>query len=598
MYSKDAKGILRKIRARDGISLLLSFVVVLFFSIVVMRILLLEKSREMGSLLVEMYASGEENLIKYCGGQKPAHIKMSLPEGFSIYVCDKNGKLLYYGGSKKQSYQELQMYGNEMWGTLHEAKDEEFIENQKDIKGNVCCVYGKRLSNDEFVMLTISEKGVFSQMGVFCGWVVGIILFSGVVLFALVVRSMEDVMRNEERQKERLTLDVENAKFASKAKSEYLSNMSHDIRTPMNAILGMTEVAAMHIDDKGRVMDALDKIKSSGNHLLGLINSVLDISKIESGKVSLVQTEFNLASCIESLVSLFYVQVKQKNLEFRVDMDGLEHKEVIGDFQRLQQVFINIVGNAVKFTPDGGKLRCFIRELPSEIDGCGQFEFVFEDTGIGMEQEFIAKIFEPFERAPDTGVSIIEGSGLGMSIARKNVRMMGGSIQVKSVLGKGSKFTVRVHLKLNDTHKTDSQKYVENEATLPEKKTYFGRKVLLVEDNRVNIEVARELLCATGIEVDVVQNGQEAVEKVRAMPKSTYDLIFMDVQMPVKNGYDATKEIRSTKRADLKEIPILAMTADAFADDVEKAMKAGMNGHIAKPVDIEKLNEALGKWMV
>lgn len=413
------------------------------------------------------------------------------------------------------------------------------------------------------------------------------------------IRSLDDVIRGEERQRERLQIAAANAEIASKAKSEFLSSMSHDIRTPMNAILGMAEVAAMHIDDKNRVKDALDKIKSSGKYLLGLINNILDMSRIESGKITLTETAFNLAKSIEDLLSLFYVQMKQKHLELNLNMDGLKQKEVIGDAQRLQQVFVNIMGNAVKFTPDGGKLGLCVRELPSEIEECGQYEFVFEDTGIGMEQEFMDKIFEPFERAEDSRVGLIEGSGLGMSIVQNSVHMMGGNIKVESMPGKGSRFTVKMHLKLNRKKASDLLKCTKNESepASSKERDFTGKKVLLAEDNGVNIEVARELLGVVGIEVDVVVNGQEAVDKVRAMPPQTYDLIFMDVQMPVKNGYDATREIRSSKRDDLKQIPVIAMTADAFEEDVAKAMKVGMNGHISKPVDMLKLNHTLEEWI-
>lgn len=542
------------------------------------------------------------------------------------------------------------------------------------------------------------------------------------------IRSIENVLRKEEAQRELLALAAQRAEEANRAKSDFLSNMSHDIRTPMNAILGMTAIAAMHIDDKDRVADALNKITLSGKHLLGLINNVLDMSKIESGKVSLTENEFNLSDAIEGLVSLFHTQVAAKKLELKVNTVAVEHENVIGDEQRLQQIFVNIMGNAVKFTPEGGEIRLSITEKTSKVIDRGCYEFVFEDTGIGMEKDFIDQIFEPFARAADTRTTRIEGTGLGMPIAVNIARMMGGDIQVESKLGQGSKFTVTIYLKINYITQEDLQALVslpvlvvddeeaacisaceilnslkmqaeyvlngdaavariskahedredfsvvildwkmpgkdgvetareirkvagddipiiilsaydwadiEQEATLvgvnafiekplfksrmthvlkdvlgirnqEEKESeldsfrehdYSGKRVLLVEDNELNIEVASELLEIVGLKVETAYNGEEAVEKVSEKPAGYYDLIFMDIHMPIMNGYQATAAIRASERKDLKEIPIIAMTADAFVDDVKRAKEAGMNGHIAKPVDIAKLEKAMEEWI-
>lgn len=544
----------------------------------------------------------------------------------------------------------------------------------------------------------------------------------------LAIRSIENMLRQEEAQRELLSLAVQQAETANRAKSDFLSSMSHDIRTPMNAILGMTAIALLHIDDKERVVDALNKISLSGKHLLGLINSVLDMSKIESGKISLTEEEFNLSDSVEKLLTLFHTQLLAKNLGLKANIAVIEHENVIGDDQRLQQIFVNIMGNAIKFTPEGGTITLNIREKKSEISGHGCYEFIFEDTGIGMEKEFVERIFEPFSRAADSRTTRIEGTGLGMSIAVNIARMMGGDIQVESELGKGSKFIVTVYLKINHITQEDLQKFamlpvlvvddeetacenaceilssldmyaeyvlngddavarlkeahqenadfsvvildwqmpekdgvetareirkvlgaeipiiilsaydwseIEQEATLAgvnaflekplfksrlihvlkevlgvhgeERKIselesfrecdYVGKRVLLVEDNELNIEVAGELLDMIGLKVDMAHNGKEAVEKVSEQPAGYYDMIFMDIQMPVMNGYEATAAIRSMERQDLKEIPIVAMTADAFADDVKKSIKAGMNGHIAKPIDIAKLEKMIKEWM-
>ncbi len=658
-------------------------------------------------------------------------------EEFSFYVCDNQGKLLYYSSNKGNSYKGYQEDINKIWkGICKEGEEPGF--QRKKFGGEDCRLFCRKLNDGCIAVMTIPEEACFSKMAVFFGISAGCLgvcsgaavlvvqmhkqeqhirgkgkkrrkrrhfaelyentvksaaslcqamyyvdltegtycrvypdmgendgsvkqtanLFLGQTIHeedrkelesyvsterirkelkeqdkieikyrhktgndvyewcllsitaakwrdgipeaaAAVIRNVDAVIRCGEEQREQLQRRVLHAETANKAKSEFLSSMSHDIRTPMNAILGMAEVAAMYIEDRDRVTDALDKIKNSGKHLLGLINCVLDMSKIESGRITLEETEFNLADIIEEVLALFCIQMKQKNLELCVNLDGLKQKEVIGDAQRLQQVFVNIMGNAVKFTPDGGTLGLCICELPSETEEYGYYEFIFEDTGIGMEQAFVDKIFEPFERAEDSRVSVIEGSGLGMSIVRNSVRMMGGDIKVESTLGKGSKFTVGVHLKQNWKNRAGLPQCERNRSELASsrEKEFAGRRVLLVEDNVVNIEVGRELLGAAGIETDVAVNGQEAVEKMRTMPAESYDLVLMDVQMPVKNGYDAAREIRASRREDLKQIPIIAMTADAFRDDVEKAIKSGMNGHISKPVDTIKLNHVLKEWI-
>ncbi len=545
---------------------------------------------------------------------------------------------------------------------------------------------------------------------------------------ALTVRSIDEMIHKEEEQKEMLMLAAERAESANLAKSDFLSRMSHDIRTPMNAILGMTAVAEMHIDEKDRVLDALGKITVSSKHLLGLINEVLDMSRIESGKVSLTENAFSLSDTMDSLLTVFHAQMKIKNLELHMEIERLEHEEVIGDEQRLQQIFMNIMGNAIKFTPEGGKISIHIEEKNSHIAGSGYYQFTFEDTGIGMEEKYIHTIFEPFSRAADSRVGKIEGTGLGMTIAVNIARMMNGDIQVESTLGKGSRFIVTVYLKLNDVTQADIDAFaalpvlvVDDEETacesacemlkslhmeaeyvldgetavkrvteagaegkdfavvildwkMPEKdgletakeirrtvgkeipivilsaydwpdieteamnvgvnafiekplfksrlikvlkdvlglhegekpvtalesfqqQDFSGRRVLLVEDNELNIEVAAELLDIVGIQVEQALNGQIATECVLEKDPGYYDLIFMDIQMPVMNGYEAAAAIRSSGREDLKNIPIIAMTADAFANDIRKAEEVGMNGHISKPVDIEKLEETLHRWI-
>ena len=545
------------------------------------------------------------------------------------------------------------------------------------------------------------------------------------VLYA--VQDVTELKTKEYQAREALKSAFEAAEAANRAKSEFLSRMSHDIRTPMNAIMGMTTVAAMHIDDKERLLDCLNKITTSSRHLLALINDVLDMSKIESGNLTLTEEPFSLSDMSDSLLTIMHPQIKAKEQHLNMSISKIEHEDVIGDTLRLRQVLVNLMSNAVKFTPEGGTIGLSIRELESKAKGMGYYEFVFSDNGIGMEQEFVDHIFEPFARSRTSEHEKIEGTGLGMPIARNIVRLMNGDITVKSEVGKGSEFIVRVYLKIQDVDISDTTSLgdlrvlvadddkdaVENtceildsigmqptgvlngteavaKATeyheqnkdffaiildwkMPDKNgvetareirqrvgddvpiiilsaydwseieqearsagvnafiakplfrsrliyvlkslvgdapedadteidlfrqnTYNGKRVLLVEDNELNREIAKELLTIIGVEVDMAVDGKQAVDVITSKPENYYNLIFMDIQMPNMNGYQATEAIRASGRQDLKDIPIVAMSADAFSDDIQHAHRAGMNDHVAKPVEIAKLSEALKKWL-
>ena len=543
-----------------------------------------------------------------------------------------------------------------------------------------------------------------------------------------VLYAIQDVTELKERELSiRLALknSSEAAEAANRAKTDFLARMSHDIRTPMNAIMGMTAVAAMHLDDRERLTDCLSKITVSSRHLLALINDVLDMSKIESGKVSLNEEPFSLADMVESVVVIIKQQAKAKNQDFRVHINTVAHENVIGDLLRLRQVFVNILGNAVKFTPEGGKILFSIRELEPKIHGMASFEFVCEDNGIGMDKEFMKTIFDPFSRAKESAG--VEGTGLGMPITRNIIRMMSGDITVESEPGKGSKFTVLLHLRPSGADDEDTKDLadlsilvadddegscvstceildnigmraewvlsgeeavektasahesgndfsavildwkmpgkdgvqtareirervgegvpiiilsaydwsdVETEAReagisafiekplfrsrlvyalksvlssgsgaksiVPEElgqTTFSGKRVLLVEDNELNREIATELLSYTGAEVECAVNGREAVDTLTSREPGAFDLVLMDIQMPVLDGYGAAREIRASGREDLKKLPIIAMTANAFSDDILKAQESGMNGHISKPVEVPKLLETMKKWI-
>ena len=514
------------------------------------------------------------------------------------------------------------------------------------------------------------------------------------------------------------------AENASRAKSEFLSNMSHDIRTPMNAIVGLTAIAGANIDNKARVMECLCKITKSSRHLLGLINGVLDMARIESGRMSLSEEDFSLPELVDNLVTLTKPSIDEHKHALEVHVRHIEHEAVCGDSLKIQQLFVNLLSNAIKYTPDGGNITFSIEEKPNGFSELGCYEFIIEDNGIGMSPEFQKIMFEPFSRADDQRTTRIQGTGLGMAITRNIVNLMNGSIKVDSALNRGTKITVTIFLKLQESEKEQEKELVDlpvlvvdddktccesTVATLSEigiagewvlsgkeavrrcyehhekKEDYFaiildwkmpemdgietarqirkrigsditiillssfefseieseakaagvdafiakplfrsrltatlrrfvsekkektardylestdysGKRILLVEDNELNREIASEILQMTGVEVEYAENGKIAVEKVLNAPANRYDLAFMDIQMPVMNGYEATAAIRGLS-GERGQLPIVAMTANAFAEDVQMAKNAGMNGHIAKPLDVKKLTEILKKWL-
>ncbi len=543
------------------------------------------------------------------------------------------------------------------------------------------------------------------------------------------IRCVDEAVHEEQTQKQLLQDALEAANRASAAKSDFLSKMSHDIRTPMNAIIGMTAIAAAHAENPDRVRDALSKISSSSRHLLGLINEVLDMSKVESGTISLAAEEFSLSDLLNSMLLMIQPQIQAHKHELNVHIQDIHHEDVIGDSLRIQQVFLNLMSNAVKYTPDGGEISFSVREqaVPTSATGC--YEFIVEDNGIGMPEEYLAHVFEPFSRAEDPRTSKIQGTGLGMAIAQNIVHMMNGNITVESQLGKGSKFTVTIYLRLQNSQDVDTSELADlsvlvvddddsacqslctmldeigmrsegcnsgqdavvavqramntalpfyaaildwkmpgmdgldtaraikrlvgdtlpiiilsaydwsdiemearaagvdaflskpvfksglirtfkslkngapedpNQASPLEpimQNDFSGHRVLLVEDNDLNREIAREVLEMAGVTVEEAENGQIAVDRFSTSEAGYYSLILMDIQMPVMNGYDAAAAIRALKRPDALRVPILAMTANAFVEDIQAAKAAGMNEHLAKPIDFETLGSALKKYL-
>ncbi len=403
-------------------------------------------------------------------------------------------------------------------------------------------------------------------------------------------RQQEEALEKERRAKQLLEDALAKAEKANSAKSDFLSKMSHDIRTPLNAILGMAELAQLHVDDPARTQDYLAKIRTSGAHLLSLVGEVLDVSKIESGAVALEETAFDLRVLAEEAASLVRLAVEQRGQELKVTLAPGLHEAVRGDARRLRQVLVNILENASKYTPAGGHIAFSVQETPQEQLGAGTYRFLIEDDGIGMKPEYLAHIFDPFSRADDSRTGKVGGTGLGMTIVKNLVAMMHGDIQVESTYGKGSRFTVTLCLPQCGAPEAP----VVGDGDPEDLRAFAGLRVLLVEDNDLNCQIATEMLELLGVKVETAENGRKAVEAVTAHPPLYYDMVFMDVRMPVMDGYEATRRIRDSGLPRIEELPIIAMTADAFAEDIRRARKAGMTGHLPKPISIDQLKKALG----
>ncbi len=408
------------------------------------------------------------------------------------------------------------------------------------------------------------------------------------------IRDIEHQVRSEAKNKEELERAFESAEQANRAKSDFLSKMSHDIRTPMNAIVGMASIAKANMGDRERVEDCLSKITIASNHLTSLVNEVLDMSRIESGKMDLAMEEFDLVDLAGEVAEVLQPKAFEKNQQLIFKLSGVQHRKVIGDGLSLRKVFHNILGNAVKYTQRGGKVSFQVEELPSLHHNYGYYRFTIEDNGFGMSEEFQQKLFEPFERSQDPRVESMEGTGLGMPITRNLVQLMQGDIEVESQLDKGSKFTITLFLSLQEG---TGQGPLEAQEEGKEPSVFPGKRALLVEDNELNVEIAIEILKMFELDAVCACNGKEAVESYQGREPGYFDIIFMDIQMPVMDGYTAAKAIRSSGREDSASIPIVAMTANAFSEDVQKAIHTGMNAHVAKPIDIKHLAKVLAKWL-
>ena len=393
---------------------------------------------------------------------------------------------------------------------------------------------------------------------------------------------------------EKLEIALKKAEDASLAKTSFLNNMSHDIRTPMNVILGYAQLMENELNGKDipEVLEHLEKLQQSGNLLLSIINNVLDMARIESGRMEIDENYCRIEDVWKSLFAVFDEKARKKNISLHYTMN-VEHEHVLTDITKVKEILVNILSNAIKYTPAGGSVMVYVDELPCDESGYMIVRIRISDTGIGMSQDYLTKIFEAFTREKNTTKSKIAGTGLGMSIVKNYVDLLGGTIDVESELGKGSTFTVTLKHRIAD-ERYYVKKHIEESGTGNE--ILEGRNILLAEDNDLNAEIAEAILERAGLRIERVENGIQCVNRILKMPAGTYDMIFMDIQMPQMDGYKATQTIRNLPDKDKACIPIIAMTANAFAEDKKKTMEAGMNAHLSKPLNVPELMDTIRKF--
>ena len=482
-------------------------------------------------------------------------------------------------------------------GTLNELKEYVISEviNEKQISDVMQFFHPSNLKNYDPSKLTnmvievinrTSKEENYLSMTFVPTEVEGSIVKCGLLVF----NDVTDQKKKELQANIELEDAYNKSQSASKAKTSFLFNMSHDIRTPMNAILGFADLIEKHLDDKDKCKMYLQKLKSSSSFLLSLINNVLDMARIESGQTEIVESVWNVNNFVSDLVSVFESSIKEKNLKFIKFMD-IKHENVYCDATRLRQIYLNIISNAVKYTPNGGEIKLIIKEIECDKEGYARFQTVVSDTGIGMSKEFLPHIFEEFSREKTTTESRVVGTGLGMPIVKTLVTLMHGTIEVESEQGVGTKFTVTLDHRIA---RKEEIKVEEEEIKDKDIVSYKGKRILLAEDNELNTEIAVTILEEAGFIVEHAENGQVCVDMIKNAKIGYYDLVLMDIQMPVMDGYKATETIRAINNPRC-DIPIIAMTANAFDEDKRKAYVIGMDGHIAKPINIPQLLETISK---
>ena len=405
------------------------------------------------------------------------------------------------------------------------------------------------------------------------------------------MKEMEVVNQKLKKAKNVATEALQTAENANKAKTDFLSNMSHDIRTPMNAIIGITSLIRHDAGNKAKVIEYADKIDISSQHLLGIINDVLDMSKIEAGKTVFKYSDFSILDLVQELNTIFHTQIYEKQQTLTIIKENIQHEWVNGDQVHLIQIFSNLLSNAVKYTQEGGEIQFFVEECETKSSVYAKYRFLVSDNGMGMSADFKDTIFDAFTRAESSITNKIQGTGLGMAITKNLVEAMGGTIDVESELGQGSCFEVLMDLKIAEDRTVALA--AQEETDKQDGNILQGMRFLCAEDNELNAEILTELLKIEGAECTICENGEEILKAFEQSAPGDYDMILMDVQMPVMNGYEATRAIRRSSHELAKTIPIIAMTANAFSEDIQHSLAAGMNAHVSKPVEMKVLEKTI-----
>ena len=541
----------------------------------------------------------------------------------SVYVLDDNGFKLF------NSNQVELIKGHNVFSVLQNMKylhNSSFEKTKAELEEKGCSYsnavldgteyfYGlKRMENAKWTLIfLVPAEYVATNTLKLVNFVTIFIVIFTVIAAACVMLGISFVMRRN--QQEAIRVERENnakletvntelrqanqaaeeafqvAQEANRSKSSFLANMSHDIRTPMNAIIGMTSLIRHDAGDKGKVIEYADKIDISSQHLLGIINDVLDMSKIEAGKTVFKYSDFSIADFIQELDTMFHSQISEKEQTLTISKENIRHEWVNGDRVHLMQIFSNLLSNAIKYTQEGGKIQLLAEECESKSSVYAKYRFLVSDNGMGMSADFKDMIFDAFTRAENSLTSKIQGTGLGMAITKNLVDSMGGTIDVESEPGQGSCFEIFMDLKIAEERSVSPVSQAETDEQ--DGNILQGMRFLCAEDNEINAEILTELLKIEGAECTICENGEEILKTFEQSAPGDYDMILMDVQMPVINGYEATKAIRRSSHELAKTIPIIAMTANAFSEDIQHSLTAGMNAHVSKPVEMKVLEKTI-----
>ena len=541
----------------------------------------------------------------------------------SVYILDDNGFKLF------NSNQVELIKGHNVFSVLQNMKylhNSSFKKTKTELEEKGCSYsnaildgteyfYGlKRMENAEWTLIFLvpAEYVATNTLKLVNFVTIFIVIFTVIVAVFVILgisfvmhRNQQEAIRVERENNaklETMNTELRQAKLASeeafqvaqeanRSKSSFLANMSHDIRTPMNAIIGMTSLIRYDAGDKDKVIEYADKIDTSSQHLLGIINDVLDMSKIEAGKTVFKYSDFSIVDFIQELDTIFHSQIYEKQQTFTITKENIRHEWVNGDRVHLMQIFSNLLSNAIKYTQEGGEIQLLAEECESNSSVYAKYHFLVSDNGMGMSADFQNTIFDAFTRAENSMTNKIQGTGLGMAITKNLVDSMGGTIDVESEPGQGSCFEIFMDLKIAEERSVSPASQTETDEQ--DGNILQGMRFLCAEDNEINAEILTELLKIEGAECTICENGEEILKAFEQSAPGDYDMILMDVQMPVMNGYEATRAIRRSSHELAKKIPIIAMTANAFSEDIQHSLAAGMNAHVSKPVEMKVLEKTI-----